>query len=551
MAYFKEKRVKGKKYRYLCRSFRLPDGKVHTIEKAVGKEKGSAQELYIKHSKFFEEREKKALSASLLQGAGEKEVNEAAFAREANRLLSSVKSRRYKQLLVNSLENLSRGFLKLTGSEYFRFWADIHNQNNVVFFRVTSSINPVNWKEAEMQVYSASQMRNIESYRNSPQKEKEKYWRLVKKKFPGFDFQKINFERIFLVEKSQLKDREFLKMLAETVASQNWEIPVRVLCTDEISKSEYEDFGIVLLANGDRFLMSIDVMENRAVGGGKVIFNDSEIKKYMAIYQNMRLFSQPIKRSYSAAQIEERLRRLKPSVSMKNACIDCYDDTEKKLLAGEWKAMAPCPAKMWYEIWSAEGKAITEFAKKLKPRRIIEPGCGSGRIIRLLLDSGIKADKVVGLEQNEAIYGSVLRRFRKDDRVNILHCLVQKKESVPYDSDYFDLCINSSNLIGWQGNEHEWIKEMMRVSRVLYFTVYKKGYESERVEMYKTRNGHRDVKIDENCNVLLDNVDAFYKQSKLSKSYSRKELEKLCRKHSKKFDIEEISKHMYGCALYK
>ena len=402
-----------------------------------------------------------------------------------------------------------------------------------------------------MQIYMEGQLRNIEIYKKKTRKEKERCWKLIRKTFPEYNLENLNFERIFIVEENQIKDKRYVKTLSEIIASQNWNIPIRILCTDAISKSEYEDFGVVLLANGDRFLMSIDVMDNRAVGGGKVVFNDDEINKYLAIYQNMRLFSVPIPASYTALQIEAKLKRLKPSVSMRNACIDCYKDTEEKLANGDWRKMPPCAAKIWYEIWDAEGRAILDFVKKLKPRKIIEPGCGGGRIIQLLLDSGINFEEIVGLEQNEAIYGSALRRFRKYDKVKIIHCMVRGEESIPYDKDYFDLCINSSNLIGWQANENEWIKEMMRVAKVLYFTVYKKGYEKERVEMYKTRNGHKDVKIDRNNNVLLDNVDAFYKQSKLSKSYAKEELVKMCKKNAKEFELFEISKYMFGCILYK
>ncbi len=62
MVYLKEKKIKGKKYYYLSKSFRLSNGKVRTIEKSVGKEKDDAEKLFEKYKKFFLEREKKTFS---------------------------------------------------------------------------------------------------------------------------------------------------------------------------------------------------------------------------------------------------------------------------------------------------------------------------------------------------------------------------------------------------------------------------------------------------------------------------------------------------------
>ncbi|HIH09736.1 MAG TPA: Fic family protein [Candidatus Diapherotrites archaeon] len=59
--YLKEKTVKGKKYFYLAESFRLPNGKVSSIEKGIP-EKSPLQELEKKHVNFFIEKKKEAFA---------------------------------------------------------------------------------------------------------------------------------------------------------------------------------------------------------------------------------------------------------------------------------------------------------------------------------------------------------------------------------------------------------------------------------------------------------------------------------------------------------
>ena len=59
--FIKEKTVKKKKYYYLAESFRLPSGKVKSIEKIVEK-KVPIEELEKKHSAFFVERKKVAFT---------------------------------------------------------------------------------------------------------------------------------------------------------------------------------------------------------------------------------------------------------------------------------------------------------------------------------------------------------------------------------------------------------------------------------------------------------------------------------------------------------
>ena len=59
MVYFSEKTINGKKYIYLMKSIRLPDGKVVSLQKIIDK-KGNLEKLGEKYRSFFEQKEKEA-----------------------------------------------------------------------------------------------------------------------------------------------------------------------------------------------------------------------------------------------------------------------------------------------------------------------------------------------------------------------------------------------------------------------------------------------------------------------------------------------------------
>src|SRR3989344_3713332 len=59
MVYFSEKKINGKKYIYLMKSIRLPDGKVVSLQKIIDK-KGDLKKGEEKYRSFFEQKEKEA-----------------------------------------------------------------------------------------------------------------------------------------------------------------------------------------------------------------------------------------------------------------------------------------------------------------------------------------------------------------------------------------------------------------------------------------------------------------------------------------------------------
>ena len=67
MVYLSEKNIKGKKYLYLMKTLRLPDGRVITLQKAVNKKNASLEKLKEKYRDFFTIKEKEAYAKFALQ----------------------------------------------------------------------------------------------------------------------------------------------------------------------------------------------------------------------------------------------------------------------------------------------------------------------------------------------------------------------------------------------------------------------------------------------------------------------------------------------------
>lgn len=115
MVYLKEKKIGDKKYFYLTKSVRLPNGTVKTIQKLVKK-----NEPKNRHSEWFEEAEKKAFRNWAVKSFGESEV----FTKEQ---LEKIESARldYKKIL----KNLSKRQLK---DLFDRFTVNFTYESNAI-----------------------------------------------------------------------------------------------------------------------------------------------------------------------------------------------------------------------------------------------------------------------------------------------------------------------------------------------------------------------------------------------------------------------------------
>lgn len=227
-----------------------------------------------------------------------------------------------------------------------------------------------------------------------------------------------------------------------------------------------------------------------------------------------------------------------------DACFRCLSSTEKVLAHRDVREIA-YPARHWFDIAMAENEAVGNLVRKIKPRCVLDIGCGTGRLIAKSLEAGTQIEKLVGIEGDDRIAEHARRRFEEDSRVSIVTFFV--KDRLPLrDDDRFDLCMNSMNIVGWQENERTWLALMLRHSDCVFFTVYKKGFESEREEMYKTR-GHSELGRTGRGDVILKGCSVC--PEVVSKAYTRDEIEELCRSLGVDYTIFEVSALMLGCIL--
>ena len=67
MVYLKEKIINGKKYYYLTKSIRLPDGKIKTIQKLIKDTHKTVKVLEKDYADFFIQKEKEAFAKFALK----------------------------------------------------------------------------------------------------------------------------------------------------------------------------------------------------------------------------------------------------------------------------------------------------------------------------------------------------------------------------------------------------------------------------------------------------------------------------------------------------
>lgn len=211
-------------------------------------------------------------------------------------VLATLKSKRFKDLILRTLDSLSDGIVKLTGDDYFRFWTDLHTAKDVIFFRVTSRIDPRLWKTDEMKAYQERQIENIKAFNSKfSKKEKEGFAEKIEKRL-GEKVQG-NFERLFIVDSTQLGRNRVVRALAETIYEQKKHISIKALRISPDEKpvpSKPQDFGILITENGDALLMDLELSDDWEPAGGRVIFDPDKIRQYWDYYKAVEAKSRKI-----------------------------------------------------------------------------------------------------------------------------------------------------------------------------------------------------------------------------------------------------------------
>jgi SAM-dependent methyltransferase len=225
------------------------------------------------------------------------------------------------------------------------------------------------------------------------------------------------------------------------------------------------------------------------------------------------------------------------------------------------------PRKTWYEIIVEENNFLREVLLKEKPRDILEIGCGAGRVIRFALElekregpkTGWRLTSLEAYEQNRDICLTLKDQFRTESRVAIHRGLVGKNSKTDRfnpiwneHKDRFDMVLAVSNLVGWQENEKEWITELLKAGKSLFFTIYKKGYELERARMYQASGDIITFREDGNIELI---VDAFQDEKQVTKAYNEAEIERIINCVASEVPLKKIErfdgKYMVGYLLKK
>lgn len=462
--------------------------------------------------------------------------------------LFGIVSGRHKGLVEQKLEDLLNGNVTLSVKEYYQFWTDLHVDNDVIFFKCTSKINPELWMTSpDMQLYEQRQTANIYFYRNKSTEEYRKdAMKLIKEKSNISYNGESNFERIFMIdEEAARKNKNQVESLAQTIARQIKKgINVKTICikSNEIPTfSRPQDFGIVMTYGGTKLAMYLEVDNDGLQQGGQVLFDNTKIEEFERHYIEVEKVAKQVNMENAEEIRDHILDQLTKVTDISeiygNRCYNCLEEGEKKANSADWEKDRT-PKRVWYEIIREENDLVRQVLLSKKPRDILEIGCGAGRMINLALDLEKKEGERLGweignieaYEQNNVIRNLLARKFRHDRRVIIHKGLVGRNGQtkrfyhiLPEHEDQFDLVLAVSNLVGWQCDEEEWIKEVLRAGSSLFFTVYKKGWELERVRMYQA-SGDVVVKCTNGDIEML--VDAFENQRHRTKAYDKDEIER-------------------------
>ena len=242
---------------------------------------------------------------------------------------------------------------------------------------------------------------------------------------------------------------------------------------------------------------------------------------------------------YSLGKLPELTKRLEPEEISVHPCFNCLRETENAVNKGYWKDF-PKPLYYWYEMCDAESKEIMKFLEDKKPKKILELGCGSGRIINILLkDSSI--EEIFAVDKDNRIVEIMKPYFEGNENVHIVN---QDVRDFLKNNGDFDLALTMMNTFG-NIDDLEVIKLVANHSKNLIFTVYDRKYWEERKTIYEDR-GHGDFKI-KNRDYYFN--DCWVKGLK-SKSYTEEDLKKICGQIGKKYKIRKISRLLFLVHIY-
>lgn len=478
----------------------------------------------------------------------------------------------FESLMANSIE--------LNIYDISKIWSQMFDERNIIYLRATSLIPANIWNLGYMARYEAGQRENIKHIEGLDRKERTKYESLAKDvlaKCKALWLGGPNFERTFIIRDAQLSDHEALVDLIDVIWSQSEYIDVRICYEGVLPVKHRWDFGLAVSKEGEAWLYELGIIGEDLLYGGKITANEQQIREMFQIYGSIQSQAEPIPRQSTIESITntiakvsrrqldldtlKRIRNDKAARTGGNKCLACFVESEETIRGGNWHNF-PEERKVWYDMFVAENDAVRTYVQNHKPQRIIEVGCGPGRFIDLLKQFGLdNFQTIVGIDLDSQMRDRAYRRFGDYfPKIQILKMEVNTavKSYLPYREDDFDFCINAMNIVGWQENAKEWLREMLRCSKCVFFTVFKRGYEDLRMRMYKERRHEISARgVHRNLDGEIVLGDCAVLPCVKSRSYTNEDIHDLCKTIADAYSdcaykVDERSNRLlYLCFIYK
>jgi len=472
----------------------------------------------------------------------------------------------------HKLREMQNGALEMNIKETSDLWNRMFEAPNVTYLRATSLIVPAVWENVFMAKYDSDQRANIQYIKSLDSSERQRYQEGVKKLFADTNASWLGdnaFERIFIITDAHLKEMDRLADLIDTICTQSKYFDILVCYEGRLEARDRRDFGIAVSKDLQMWVYELSVYEE-TLYGGRIFCDTPRVVQATETYKAIQTNSEHVPQNADFKTLAKIVEKVCPSlfdislllrekeqkgVRAGHKCIKCFVESEATLMNGEWKSL-PVARRVWYQMLSDENQSVLDFIRRRKPKRILEVGCGPGRFLGLLKRNGFdRFEEIVGIDCDAQMYDYAYTKFQRNTPPIRLYNM-KVKENLPFDDERFDLCINAMNIAGWQDNIEAWLKEMRRCSRSVFFSLYKKGNEELRTEMYRKR-GHKisgaGVHTDAAGQIVLGDCSVL--EGVTSRAYSQEEIDAMCGSVLAIYDgtytiDKETNELLYLCFIY-
>jgi len=530
-------------------------------------------------SRRTEDAERHRQEIEVLQAKCQQDV-ELARTESLDSVLSSISSPLIQQVFRSKLAAVQALDVAMGAHETFRLWGEMFGGLDIVYLRTTSCIPLSVWEDEFMRKYEGEQRTAASELDRLRSQDQAKYRatvevadRLIGERYPTLP-REPHFERLFIVRTEDLVGADSFADLIERIVSQGSYMSVLVTHEGGLPMEDIKDFGIAFTRGGDIIQYELTIAGG-LLYGGRVSVSEAKIDEAVDRYSRIRVLAAELKpanggdgngptpldvidrvlevAAKAGYPVEDRIVEEVKKRFVDRKCLACFLSTEiimgtlfeedcvrmggsiAKLCSKlheqyshkSWTSFHP-ERRRWFEMIDAENRFVDRLIEGRRPRRVLEVGCGPGRFLALLSrKSGYEYDKIIGVDGDYVMYAAASARFPTTQYPGIEVYNLRVVRNVPPDWGRFDFCINAMNIVGWQDDEVSWLREMLRASSAVFFSLYKNDLEDSRKEMYITR-GHRKagLRVDRGKGVQLADCDT--NPGVWSKSYSPEAVKRLC-----------------------